>query len=141
MEKPAQTPNEESIFSDMNLNLKVYEKHIRRARITLFVVGVLQLSALLMYYGAESLEEIIMVSVLVFIAIIFIGLGFWTKYQPFIALSVALILYSGIVILSIITNPDNFYSGIVIKIIILALLVRGMRNAKVAEDLKKTFGR
>ncbi len=141
MEKPAQIPNEESIFSDMNLNMKVYEKHIRRARITLFVVGGLQILASLMLWFVQDLYEMRFVIALVILGFVFIGLGFWTKYKPFAAILVALVLYSAIFIYSIAINPANWKSGIVLKIIVLALLIRGMRNAKEAEDIKKTFGR
>lgn len=144
MEQPQQTPEtpkEESIFEDIEVDTSAYQKHIRRARILLFIIAGLQLivGILLGISGEPDYE--IEVGVQVVIGLVFAGLAFWTKYKPYAALMIALVLYVGIFLLSAIVEPARIMSGIFIKIVIVVLLIRGISNARDAEEMKKTFQR
>jgi len=107
----------------------------------LFVIAGLQLvAATLLGISGEPGYEI-EVGVQVVIGLVFAGLAFWTKYKPYAALLMALVIYVGIFLLSAVLDPGRIVSGLIIKVVIVVLLVRGISNAKEAEDLKKTFRR
>jgi energy-converting hydrogenase Eha subunit B len=86
-------------------------------------------------------DKTITIASYLFLCLLFVALGLWTKHKPFMALLIALSVYVGIYLTSAILEPTTFVSGLLIKIVVVALLVRGMRNAKAAEELKKTFNR
>ncbi len=68
---------------------------------------------------------------------IFVALGFWTKTKPFTAIVIGLILFLGVIILSVTVSGQPIYSGIIMKIVIIVFLVSALKPAKAWEDLKK----
>ncbi|MBN8673049.1 MAG: hypothetical protein J0L56_02880 [Chitinophagales bacterium] len=69
---------------------------------------------------------------------IFAGLGFLTKKQPMTAIIIALILFLGLWIFTIIViGPEQIYKGILVRGIIVYFLVTGIKHAKEAERLRK----
>jgi hypothetical protein len=144
MEQPQQTPEtpqEESIFEDIEVDTRAYQKHIRRARILLFIIAGLQLIAAILLGIAGQPGYEIEVGLQVVLGLVFAGLAFWTKYKPYAALMTALVIYVGIFLLSAILEPSSIISGLLIKIVIVVLLIRGISNARDAEEMKKTFQR
>src|SRR5215831_2707354 len=88
------TPQEESIFNDSELIGQGYDKHIRNARIALFVAAGQEILTGLM--SPTSLDSIALTYVWTEVAVIagiFIALALWTKRKPFIAILIGLILY------------------------------------------------
>jgi hypothetical protein len=140
-QKTPETPQEESIFEDIEVDTRAYQKHIRRARILLFIIAGLQLIAAILLGIAGEFGYEIEVGVQVVLGLVFAGLAFWTKYKPYAALLIALVIYVGIFLLSAILEPSSIISGLLIKIVIVVLLIRGISNARDAEEMKKTFQR
>lgn len=145
MEEPKQnteTPQEETIFNEADWNMQGYDKHIRNARIMLFIVAGLQLVPLLTI-PADLPDEAkyLAIGLQLFFAVVFVGLAIWTKYKPFAALLTAMIFFVGIWVLGAVLNPGTIFSGLAIKIVLVVLLILGIRNAKEAQELKKTYGR
>jgi hypothetical protein len=64
-------------------------------------------------------------------------LAFLSKKKPFAALLTALILYVTVIILGAFVQPTSLFSGIVIKVLVIAYLVKGTKGAYEAEDLKR----
>lgn len=145
MEQPQQTPEatqEESIFNEADWNTQGYDKHIRNARIMLYIVAALQLLPILtLPNDIPDDARNLAIGLQIFFAAIFVGLAIWTKYKPFVALMTAMIFFIAIWALGAILNPASVFSGIVIKIVLIVLLIMGIRNAKEAQELKKTFGK
>jgi hypothetical protein len=145
MEQPKQTtdtPQEETIFNEADWNMQGYDKHIRNARIMLYIVAGLQLLPLLLLpEGLDDDARNLLIILQVIFAAVFVGLAIWTKYKPFAALLTAMIFFLGIWVLGGILNPASIFSGIILKVILIVLLILGIRNAKEAEELKKTYGR
>ena len=79
--------------------------------------------------------------IIIFVALVFAGLAFWTKKKPYAALLTALIIYGSLLLGDAILDPSTIYKGIILKIAIIVSLISGLRNAKEAEDLKKAFGK
>lgn len=136
-----ETPQEESVFNEADFSMKGYDKHIRTARIILFIIAGLQLIAIFLLPDMPEEARMISIGVYVFFAAVFAGLAIWSKYKPFAALLTALIVYLAIYVVSGIIDPSYFIKGILIKIVIVIMLILGVRNAKEGEDLKKTFGK
>jgi hypothetical protein len=144
MEQPKQTPDtpqEESIFNEADFNMQGYDKHIRNARIMLFIIAGLQLLSILLEGPLPDEVLYIVIAIQSFIAAVFVGLAFWTKKKPYVALLTALIFYLTVFIIFGILDPSNFYRGIIMKVVVVVLLIQGIRNGKEAEELKKTFGK
>jgi prepilin signal peptidase PulO-like enzyme (type II secretory pathway) len=142
-----ETANSEStgtIFSSDEFSLQGYDKHIRQARNAIFAVAVLLTINLLMLVGSapQGYEYLWMDIALwsVFIAG-FIFLGFWTKKKPYYAIVGALCLYALFMMLNAALDISTLFKGILFKIIIVVLLVKGINDAKEAQELQKNFGR
>lgn len=145
MEQSTQTPDtpqEESIFNETDWNMQGYDKHIRNARIMLYIVAGLQLLPILLLPGGiDENARAILIGLQIFFAAVFVGMAIWTKYKPYAALLTATIFFLSIWILGAIINPASIFSGILIKVILMILLILGLRNAREAEALKRTFGK
>ena len=80
--------------------------------------------------------EIFLVSLL--ISAIFTGLAFLTKQQPMTAIIIALVLFLGIWVLTIVlTGPEQIYRGLLVRAIIVYFLIKGIGHAKEAERLRR----
>jgi hypothetical protein len=143
MQEPAQqNPPEDSLFSEDDYSMKGYDKHIRNARIMLFVIAGLQLLPIVLMGDVPSEVRWFVIGVSVLAAAVFAGLALWTKTRPYPALLIATIFYVGIIVLNVIlSGPATILQGIIFKVIIIVLLILGIRNAREAEEMKKTFGR
>jgi len=140
--KPAEQ-NEESIFSADEFSLKGYDKHIRQARNAIFTVaGLLLVNLAILYNTVPAGYEYIWLDFLIWGAFItgFIFLGFYTKKKPYYAIVGALCLYAAFIILNAVFDLSTLYKGVLFKIIIIVILVKGINDAKEAQELQKNFG-
>lgn len=134
-------PKEEtSIFSEDDFSIGIYDRHIRRARNAIFAcAGILLLSLIIL---AASLppgyNDFWMDAIFwgVFIAG-FIALGLWTKKKPYYAIIGALILYGISIAINGFLDPVTIIKGIIFKIIIIVLLIKGLSDAKAAQEMQK----
>jgi len=144
MEQPAnpgEQPQEESIFREDEFSMEGYDKHIRNARIILFIIAALQLIGVFTSMSLQDPARWISIVVFVFFGGIFVGLALWTHRKPYTALLIAMIVYISLLVLDAIFDPSTIYKGIVLKIIIIVMLISGLRNGKVAQDMKEAFGK
>lgn len=130
---------ESSIFAEEDLSIGIYDKHIRQARNAIFAAAALILLSIIISVAQthNTIEEVWLTIVLwgLFVAA-FVGLGFWTKRKPYYAIVTALILYAAFIILNAVIDIRTLFSGIIIKIIIIALLAKGINDAKSAQELQ-----
>ena len=134
-------PNEESIFTEADYSMEGYDKPIRRARTMLFIIAGLQLVILAFMAGGNDESNWITIAIGVFVALVFVILGIWTRKKPFAALLIALIFYIALMAGDGILDPMSLFRGIIFKIAVIVLLILGLRNAKEAIDLRKSFGK
>jgi predicted nucleic acid-binding Zn ribbon protein len=64
-----------------------------------------------------------------FLAIVMVGLYFWARRAPFPALVTALCIYLAVLVLGAIVDPANIIKGVLIKVLVIAALVAGIRTA------------
>ena len=135
------TKNEESIFSGEEFNTAGYDKHIRQARNALYIAaGILVINLVILIYGYNELYvEYIWIDVVIWSLFIagFILLGLWTTKKPYYAIIGGLILYGLFIALNAFIDITTLYKGIFMKIIIIGLLVKGINDAKAAQEMKE----
>ena len=140
---PVSNAANETIFSADEFSLKGYDKHIRQARNAIFAVAVL-LVINIFVSGSNLPEgyEYLWMDLIIwgFFIAGFIFLGFWTKKKPYYAIVGALCLYATFIILNAVLDINTLYKGLLFKIIIVVLLVKGINDAKEAQELQKSFG-
>ncbi len=139
--KQPEEQKEESIFSENEFSLQGYDKHIKQARNAIFFAGgILLVNVLIMLMRAEQYEYI-WLDVLIWGVFIagFAFLGFYCKKKPYTAIVAALCLYVLFILLNAALDVTTIYKGILLKIVIIVLLVKGINDAKQAQELAKSF--
>ncbi len=131
---------EENFFNEEDFSTEQYEKHIRNARNAIFVVAAVEL--LFGIYTIYTSPKANGIEVFIFILIpaIFFMLGLWTRKKPYTAILIALIFYGSLIVLDAIVEPSQIIKGLLVKILIIAYLIRGLGNARDAQRWKETFG-
>src|SRR5882757_3779881 len=142
---PEQTKenNPETIFSAEEFSMQGYDKHIRQARNALFIAaGVLTLSLIILVATLPDYYDYVWLDVTIWGCFIagFIALGFWTKKKPYTAIICGLILYTLFIILNAVIDINTLYKGIIIKIAIFASLIKGLKDAREAQQIKDQMG-
>jgi hypothetical protein len=137
---PSEPSQEPSLFDESDFQSQHHQKHIRQARMTIFVVAGIQL-----FFGMVSAFQFggntgwFVFGITAFIALLFFALGIWTRKKPFTAILIALILYSSLLITDLIMQPITIVKGILLKILIIIFLVRGLKKAREAERWASAF--
>lgn len=141
---PIKAPAEErdAFINNRNyqaLVLSEMQQKIKNASTSIFVIaGFTAFMALVLFFTTpDDQNPLALALVNLVVAGIFTGLGFWCKKQPVAAIISALSLYALLWILSIIENPLNIFSGIIIKILIIGYLIKGLNSAFEAQKIKK----
>jgi uncharacterized membrane protein len=135
---PEKNNEPESVVADylqgyQQLELNAAESNLRKARNAIFAIAALLLIGdLISMAGSDGFQmEVLLFSLVV--SGIFVALGFLTKKQPMTAIIIALILFLGLWIFTIIViGPEQIYRGIIVY-----FLVTGIKHAKEAERLRK----
>jgi hypothetical protein len=142
MEQPPTPNTEETIFPESDFSMEGYDKHIRNARIILFILAGIFLLGLfsVIPFDANPLK-LVMAGIMVLFAAAYIALAFWTKKKPYTAILTALILYISLQVLSFLLQPASIFQGWILKIIIILLLLLGLRNAKESQRLMEAYGK
>jgi hypothetical protein len=68
---------------------------------------------------------------------LYAGLGYWCRAQPVPAIISGLILYAVVTVLNAVIDPSTLLKGIIIKIFIIAFLIKGLISAYEAQRIKK----
>jgi hypothetical protein len=118
-----------------------YDKHIRRARITLLIVAGWMLVHLYTIWPIDNAESYISAVFLVLVSGAFVALAFWTKKKPYTALLLAMVLFIALIVLDAVVDLHTIYQGWIWKIAIIVSLVLGLQNAREAQQLLRAFGK
>src|ERR1700741_710439 len=125
--------------TSQEIDLKDYNKKIKSAGIALYWVAAACLISGLVFY-AVSKDDSTKVGVLIvnlILTMIFVFLGAWSKKKPLAAIISGSSLYGILIILNAIADPMSILSGIWVKIIIIAALIKGIKSAIDADRIKK----
>jgi hypothetical protein len=137
MEEKKEPKQDETIFTAFDFSLQKYEKHVKNARTALYVTSALiVLGGLLSTYMSPSYMILDIWIEVVVMAGAFFVLAMWSNTKPFTALLVGFILYVVYQLLIMIVEPSMIGRGLIVKIIIAVYLVRGMNNAREAQQWK-----
>ena len=134
----------ESIFSEEDFINQGYDKHIKQARNAIFAAAIiLIINIIVLAFTVPDDYEFLWIDILVYGAFVagFIFLGFWTKKKPYYAIIAALILYGLFIALNAIIDIHTIYKGLIMKIVIIVLLVKGINDAKEAQERKEMIGK
>lgn len=138
---PPTEPVEESIFTEEDYSMEGYDKHVRNARITLYVVAGLSLLAIFLLQDMEDLAKKIAIGIVVLIAAIYAFLGYWSNKRPFTAILIGLIFFVCLQVFNAIADPATIIQGWYVKIAVTLFLIMGLRNARDIQDRRKAFGK
>lgn len=142
--EPTEENNSATIFSAEDFSLQGYDKTIRQARNAIFIAaGVLALNLIVLAATVPDSYEYLWLDFVIwgaFIAV-FIVLGIWTKKKPLSAILGALILYAVFIIINAAIDISTIYKGIILKIVIIGLLVKGIKDAREAQRMKGLIGK
>lgn len=57
----------------------------------------------------------------------FFGLWFWSRFQPYLAAIIGLVLFISIWLLDVVSDPTAIYKGIILRVIIIGVLVKAIQ--------------
>jgi hypothetical protein len=138
---PPGEPAEESIFSEEDYSMEGYDKHVRNARIALYVVAGLFLLSIFLLQDLEDTAKKIMIGLVIFMAGVFALLGYWSIKRPFTAILIGLIIFVALQVFNAIADPSSLLQGWYVKIAVPLFLIMGLRNAKEIQDRRQAFGK
>lgn len=134
---------QDTIFNEEEFLNTGYDRPVRQARNTLFVVAGIQfIFGLITIYPIEDVAvKWTTFGIAVFISAIFVGLALWTKKKPYTAILSGLIIYCLLILIDVFYQPSSIIKGLIMKIIIIVYLVKGLSNAKETQQIQKAFGK
>ena len=121
-------------------------KELTNARRALLAVGIIMFAMDLVVIHVLQKDQLapsernLITLLSLFILGIFVGLYFFAKSRPRIALTLGLVIFWGIQIFNITQAPKAITQGIVLKIFFTLALVKGLKSAGRAEELKRQLG-
>jgi hypothetical protein len=138
--KPENNP--ETIFNEQEFSMEGYDKHIRQARNALFIAAaIMLLNAIILFSKYPFDLEIMWLDYLIWTVYIvgFIALALWTKKKPYYAIIGGLVLMGVFILINAIIEPTTIFGGIVFKIAVIVFLIKGLGDAKEAQQMKDQF--
>jgi hypothetical protein len=121
------------------VNLDEANRNIKKSSYALFyIAGVMALVGLIQYGTAGNAADknaVLLVNVI--LAAIFAAIGFWCRVKPLAAIISGAALYALIQILNAMVDPVTIVKGIIFKIFVVVLFIRGIKAAIEADKLKK----
>lgn len=137
-----QAPAEQETILSGLADPRAYEKHVKNARIWLYVIAGFQV--VLGFVEYFTLDENILAAAALgidaLIGVFFFALAQWSRKKPVPAFLTALIAYIVLVVGLMILDPSNISVGIIIKIVVVIALFKAYRSAKEYEELKASLG-
>ena len=112
-----------------------YSAAVNKARNILYIVGGLNL--IVGVFAGLFNKDMATLIAGVIVALIFGGLGLWSRTKPFPAILTGFIVYITLIVISAIIDPVTIVQGLFIKIMVISGFVYGYRGAKEAEHIKE----
>jgi hypothetical protein len=142
VEKSAESANAISDYFDgvRQLELQGYESGVKRARTVLFVTAALVFVGELIYAASNNITMTpTLIGIVALESVFFVGLALWTRRKPYTAIMIGLIVFIGLWVLAIISSGFKAaIGGILVRIIIIAYLIKALKPAKDWEEAKRS---
>ena len=121
------------------LEMEGHQGGIKKARNALLATAFILLIGEIITASASGLEWTPLAIAIIVIEVgAFVALALWTKTKPYAAIIVGIILFVLLWVAAIVVVGGRAaYSGILVRIIILSILISALKPAKAWEDLKK----
>jgi hypothetical protein len=129
------------------IELEGYEIGVRKARNSLYWTGALVFAGeMIAMYAAGAGFNIMILIIALFESGVFVALALWTKKKPYTAIVSGLGAFIGILVLSAVANTyqnggegflTSVFSGLLVKVIILANLIKSINDAKTLQAARK----
>jgi hypothetical protein len=133
-------PHEESIFNENEILGMDYDKHVKRARKTMFVIAAIFIISGLFTTGRNQNADLTLVwTEVLILAAIFVALGFWTMKNPVAAIWVGLIVFVLYNIALAFLGWEYVIRGIIFKVGAVVYLITGLKNAQETKVLKEAL--
>ena len=94
--------------------------------------GLFFVSGLITFFATDDFA-ILLVNLV--ICVVYLILAVWSSRNAFAAILTALLIYLTIQLINVMTIPGSLFSGIIIKIVIIAAFVKGIKAALEAKGL------
>ncbi len=100
---------------------------LRSARSSLLWVGILTALGALLLFGASEGEDVVTLVIGLGIAVLYAGLWQWSKREALGATASGLGIFVTLQAAGAVVDPATLFQGVIVKVIVLVLLVRGVR--------------
>jgi hypothetical protein len=100
---------------------------LRSARTSLVWVGGLVAVSTLLAFATSRGEGVVALAVGLGVAVLYAGLWLWSKQQPLGATAAGLGIFVTLQVASTAADPTSLLKGIILKVVVLVLLIRGVR--------------
>lgn len=129
----------ETIFGDM-MDTTAYQKHLKTARIWLYVIAALQVGMGIYEYSTIPDPQVGLIAALIDggIGAVFLLFAFLSYKRPVASFIAALVTYVAVHVGMMFIDPTNIYKGIILKVIVVIALVRAINNARDIEKFRGT---
>ena len=121
------------------IDLDGYQQKIIKARNWFYyLAGLFTVFGIFVFFKNKDSEEVLALAIPQFIlGIVFLVLGSYSIKKPLACIVSGLSLYIIVQILIAIQSPISIASGIILKIIIIGVLIRGVKSAIEIEKIRK----
>ena len=137
--KPVAENSNIDVLEEEDLSMEGYDKPVKQARNILFAIAAIQLVGIYFANEQYGLERIVTCILSIGLALIFFLLGLWTKRKPYDAIITGIVVYSMLIIGNTIFEPATILQGFIFKIVIFALLITALSNAKAVQRWKDSI--
>lgn len=119
-----------------------YEKNMKNARTWLYIIAGFQFAMGIFEYNTtpDATVALIAFGIDAFIAVVFLGLGLWSRKKPVPAFTAAFAIYILILIGFALLDIASLYKGVVVKILVIIALVKANRDARKFEEARASLG-
>lgn len=100
-------------------------EQVKKARTALLVVAVLQVIGTVAFAALQQVDGAA-TATMASIAVVFFGLAWWCKKNPFAASIVGLVVFVTVHLADAIVDPSAIVRGIIVKVIVIVVLVRAI---------------
>lgn len=118
---------------------EVLLERVRKARGALLVVAVLQALGTVAMLAIGDVDQVT-AGAMGLISAVFFGLAYWAKNNPFAAAVVGLVLFLSVHLADAVVDPNQIYKGIIVKVIVIVILVKAIRDGLAYREFRKSRG-
>jgi hypothetical protein len=137
------TPSQDSKtnFDAVELLRQEYDRHINRARNTIFVVAAICLVLGVVMVTGPVGPRWIYAGIFTFVSAAYWALGFWAAKKPVQAILAALILFCSLTLIEIVFDRSSTSWSIIFRVVIIGFLATGLSYALKSWRLKQALGK